>query len=128
MSTLAPDKSAADQARFVRSRLPPGGLFGEHHWRISPTAFSLTAELAEELESFGRVLLQFYRAVNLLYRQSVAGKQPAWVAQWLDQGKSAELIELQRCPALKNELPRVTSMILRRNSFPSPSRGCAFPA
>jgi len=53
------------------------------------------------------VLLQFYRAVNLLYRKSIEGKQPAWVAQWLDQGKPADLIELQRSPALKNDVPRV---------------------
>ncbi len=98
---------AADQARFLRDRLPPGGLFADQHWRISPTPFSLGADLAGELETFGRVLLQFYRAVNLLYRHSLAGRQPGWVAQLLDQGKPGELIELQRAPALKNELPRV---------------------
>src|SRR6185436_14018487 len=38
---------------------------------------------------------------------SVSGKQPAWVAALLDQGKPAELIELQRSAVLKNELPRV---------------------
>jgi hypothetical protein len=53
------------------------------------------------------VLLQFYRAVNLLYRRSAEGKQPAWVAQWLDLGKPAELVALQRSPAFKNEVPRV---------------------
>jgi hypothetical protein len=53
------------------------------------------------------VLLQFYRAVNLLYRKSVEGKQPEWVARWLDQGKPAELIELQRSQPFKNEVPRV---------------------
>lgn len=69
--------------------------------------FALGPELANELDSFGRVLLQFYRAANLLYRQSIAGKQPAWVAELLDQGKPAELIELQRSNTFKNELPRV---------------------
>jgi hypothetical protein len=107
VSTLPADKSPADLATFVRDRLPPGGLFADQHWRISPTPFQLGAELAKELENFGRVLLQFYRAVNLLYRQSVVGKQPAWVAQLLDQGKPAELIELQRSNTFKSELPRV---------------------
>ena len=46
-------------------------------------------------------------AVNLLYRQSVAGKQPPWVAQWLDLGKPAALLEPQRDAAFKNDLPRV---------------------
>jgi hypothetical protein len=87
--------------------MPKDGLFAGHEWRISPSPFRLGAQLAGEIESLGRVLLQFYRAVNLLYRKSVEGKQPAWVAQWLDQGKPRELIELQRSPALKNDIPRV---------------------
>ena len=87
--------------------MPAGGLFAGHGWRISPAPFRLSPQVAEELESLGRVLLQFYRAVNLLYRKSVDGRQPEWVARWLDQGKPAGLIELQRSPALKNELPRV---------------------
>ena len=70
-------------------------------------AVSLGENLAKEIESLGRVLLQFYRAVNLLYRKSVEGKQPEWVARWLDLGKPRELIELQRSPAFKNEIPRV---------------------
>ena len=91
----------------MRERLPAEGLFADHDWRTSPVPFPLGPALAKEIESLGRVLLQFYRAVNLLYRKSVEGKQPEWVARWLDQGKPAELIELQRSPALKNEVPRV---------------------
>ncbi len=98
---------SSERARFVREHLPAEGLFAGHDWRVSPTPFPLSLELAKDLESLGRVLLQFYRAVNLLYRRSVEGKQPEWVARWLDQGKPAELIALQRSPALKNEVPRV---------------------
>src|SRR5262249_12821222 len=64
-------------------------------------------DLAQELEKLGRILLQFYRAVNLLYRKSAEGKQPAWVARWLDQGKPAELIDLARSAPLQNDLPRL---------------------
>jgi hypothetical protein len=53
------------------------------------------------------VLLQFYRAVNLLYRKSVEGKQPEWIARWLDLGKPAGVVALQRDPAFRNEVPRV---------------------
>ncbi|MBC8002081.1 MAG: hypothetical protein H7X97_05790, partial [Opitutaceae bacterium] len=74
--------NSADQAKFIRDSLPSGGLFADMNWRTSPTSFPLGPELAKDLESLGRVLLQFNRAVNLLYRQSVAGKQPAWVADW----------------------------------------------
>ena len=76
-------------------------------WKISPAPFPLGENLAKEIESLGRVLLQFYRAVNLLYRKSAEGKQPEWVARWLDLGKPRELIELQRSAAFKNDVPRV---------------------
>ena len=91
-----PVNSPADQAKFIREQIPAGGLFAGLEWRISPTPFPLGENLAKEIESLGRVLLQFYRAVNLLYRKSAEGKQPEWVARWLDLGKPASLIELQR--------------------------------
>ena len=87
--------------------MPSGGLFAGQTWRISPYPFPLNEELVGQLNSLGRVVLQFYRAVNLLYRQSTEGKQPAWVSEVLDQGKPGNLIALQRSPAFKNELPRV---------------------
>jgi len=96
-----------DRARFVRDAIPAGGLFAGQDWRISPAPFPLGRELSASLESLGRVLFQFNRAVNLLYRQSLAGKQPSWVAQWLDQGKPPQLLEIQRAAAFKAELPRV---------------------
>ena len=99
--------STADQAKLIRDSLPKGGLFAGLDWRISPAPFPLGPVLAKEIESLGRVLLQFYRAVNLLYRKSAEGKQPEWIARWLDLGKPAELIALQRSPAFKNDVPRV---------------------
>jgi hypothetical protein len=112
-------KSTADAARFVRQQLPAEGLFAGLDWRISPTLFPLGENLAKEIESLGRVLLQFYRAVNLLYRKSVEGRQPEWVARWLDLGKPRELIELQRSTAFKNETPRVIrpDVLLTENGF-----------
>ncbi len=108
MSTTNNSRSLQGEcARFVRDSMPPGGLFAGQEWRVSPAPFALDRELAASLESLGRVLLQFNRAVNLLYRHSLTGKQPAWVARWLDLGKPAELLEIQRSAAFKNELPRV---------------------
>lgn len=101
--TISPQAAATT----VRAALPTGGLFAAHDWRIAPAPFPLGVELAKEIETLGRVLLQFYRAVNLLYRKSAEGKQPEWVARWLDLGKPAELIALQRSPAFKNHVPRV---------------------
>ena len=111
--------NAAEQAKFVRDSIPAGGLFAGLEWKISPTPFPLGQNLAKEIESLGRVLLQFYRATNLLYRKSVEGKQPEWVARWLDLGKPRALIELQRSVAFKNEVPRVIrpDILLTENGF-----------
>lgn len=99
--------------------MPPGGLFAGLQWRISPAPFPLDAHLAKEIESLGRVLLQFYRAVNLLYRRSVEGKRPEWIARWLDLGKPVDLIALQRSAAFKNDVPRVIrpDILLTENGF-----------
>jgi hypothetical protein len=114
-----PAQAAAEAARSIRNALPAGGLFAGLDWRISPAPFPLGENLAKEIESLGRVLLQFYRAVNLLYRKSADGKQPEWVVRWLDLGKPAELIALQRSPAFKNDVPRVIrpDILLTENGF-----------
>src|SRR5215469_10699685 len=111
--------SSQDLANFVRNSLPPGGLFAGMEWKTSPSPFPLGENLAGEIESLGRVLLQFYRAVNLLYRKSAEGKQPEWVARWLDLGKPRKLIELQRSAAFKNDVPRVIrpDILLTENGF-----------
>ena len=103
-----PESSSPGQsAAHIREALPPGGLFARHDWRTAPTPFPLGAKLAKEIETLGRVLLQFYRAVNLLYRKSAEGRQPEWIARWLDLGKPAELVARQRSAAFKSDVPRV---------------------
>ena len=113
------DEEHFKRAKFIRDSIPAGGLFAGLEWKISPTPFPLGENLAKEIESLGRVLLQFYRATNLLYRKSVEGKQPEWIARWLDLGKPRELIELQRSVAFKNEIPRVIrpDILLTENGF-----------
>jgi hypothetical protein len=103
----SPVEAPGDRARFVHARLPEVGLFSGQNWRVSPDPFPLGPELTEQLQGLGRLLLQFNRSVNLLYRQSLAGKQPRWVADWLDCGKPASLLETQRAAPFKNDLPRV---------------------
>jgi hypothetical protein len=111
--------NAAEQSKFIRESIPAGGLFAGLEWKISPAPFPLGENLAKEIESLGRVLLQFYRATNLLYRKSAEGKQPEWVARWLDFGKPRELIELQRSVAFKSDVPRVIrpDILLTENGF-----------
>lgn len=98
---------ARERSRRIRQALPPEGLFAGQTWRISPAPFPLGDTITQEIETLGRVLLQFYRAVNLLYRKSTEGRMPDWITRWLDLGKPAELIALQRSAAFKNDLPRV---------------------
>jgi hypothetical protein len=109
----------AQRARRIHQQLPPGGLFAGQTWRVAPDPFLLAPEIVAELESLGRVLLQFHRAVNLLYRQSLAGKQPPWIARWLDQGKPESLLSVQRDDAFKNDLPRVIrpDLLLTEHGF-----------
>ena len=107
MGSFARKMDATAKAQLVRDSLPEGGLFKGHDWRIAPELFQLEPKFAKELDTLGRVLLQFYKAADLLYRQSVNGKQPTWVCEWLDQGKPASLIELQRHPQFKTSLPKV---------------------
>ncbi|MBI1842169.1 MAG: hypothetical protein HYR88_15135 [Verrucomicrobia bacterium] len=105
MTPSPPDAEAA--AEFIRRELPTGGLFRDQHWRIATRPFPISRQLFKELETLGRVLLQFYKAIHLLYRHSAAGKQPESISRLYDQGKPESLIAIQRDPALKSELPRV---------------------
>ena len=116
---MPPSDEIFKRARYIRDSLPRSGLFAGMEWKVSPAPFPLGENLAKEIESLGRVLLQFYRAVNLLYRKSAEGKQPEWVARWLDLGKPRELIEMQRSVAFKNDVPRVIrpDILLTENGF-----------
>jgi hypothetical protein len=96
-----------DRPQYVRDQLPAEGLLAGLDWRIAPRAFPLPASLVEQLETLGPQLLAFYRACNTLYRHSLAGTQPRWVADYLDAGKPPPLLELSRRDRLKTQIPRV---------------------
>ncbi len=119
MQTTLDPQTIQSRAIAVRNALPPRGLFAGMNWRISPTPFYLSPALVQELQALGRILLQFNRSLNLLHRLSLSGKQPTWIAEYLDRGKPAELLALQSHPSLKNELPRVIrpDLLLTENGF-----------
>src|ERR1044072_5575953 len=97
----------SDRLDAIRSAFPKEGLFAEKAWLLSPDAFSIEKKFATELEQLGHRLFVFQRACNQLYQLSVKGKQPAWVAQYLDAGKPEELIQFSRRKEIRNDLPRV---------------------
>lgn len=115
MSDLPSDVSLEE----LRSRVPEGDLFAGKEWRWSPAPYLLPGKLAAEFESMGHRLLQFAEACDLLYRQSVDGRQPGWIAELLDRGKPPELIALGRDAAFKGQIARVIrpDLVLTEEGF-----------
>jgi hypothetical protein len=91
----------------IRDAFPKEGLFAEKDWLISPDAFPIEKKFVAELEQLGHRLFVFQRACNQLYQLSIKGKQPAWVARYLDAGKPAKLIEFSRRKEIRDDLPAV---------------------
>jgi hypothetical protein len=99
--------AATDRLQAIREARPVEGLFAEKDWLITPEPFALEERWRKELERLGHQLFVFQRACNQLYQQSVKGRQPEWVARYLDLGKPAELIEVSRRKEFRDDLPRV---------------------
>jgi hypothetical protein len=91
----------------IRGSVPKEGLFAEKDWLLSPDAFPIEEKFLRELEQLGHRLFVFQRACNQLYQLSVKGKQPDWVARYLDAGKPKELVEFSRRKEIRDDLPRV---------------------
>src|SRR5438552_11745960 len=108
-----------DRLEAIRAAFPKEGLFAEKDWLLSPDAFPIDKKFLAELEQLGHRLRVFQRACNQLYHLSAKGKQPAWVARYLDAGKPAELIEFSRRKEIRDDLPRVIrpDLILTENGY-----------
>ncbi len=91
----------------IRAAFPKEGLFAEKEWLLSPDAFPIEKKFLADLEQLGHRLFVFQRACNQLYQLSIKGKQPEWVAQYLDAGKPKEVIEFSRRKEIRDDLPRV---------------------
>src|SRR5262252_2281401 len=97
----------ADRLAIIHAAFPKEGLFAEKEWLLSPDAFPIYRKSLADLEQLGHRLFVFQRACNQLYQLSVKGKQPEWVARYLDAGKPMELIEFSRRKEIREDLPRV---------------------
>ena len=91
----------------IRAAFPPEGLFADKDFLLSPEPFVIEAALGERLAKLGHRLHLFNRACNDLYQRSVAGKQPAWIADALDRGKPPALVEFSRRKQFRGDLPLV---------------------
>ena len=106
-----------EKAQIIRNAVPEEGLFDGKDWLVSPEPFPVPSAFADELEKLGHRLHLFVRACNLLYFQSVKGKQPRWIAELLDRGKPPELVAEAR--RLREEIPAVIrpDLILTDDGF-----------
>ena len=120
METITPESSSVPiSLAELQGRVPEGELFAGKEWRWSPLPYRLAPAHAKELESMGHRLLQFTEACELLYRQSVDGRQPEWIAELFDRGKPAELVALGRDPVFRGAIARVIrpDLVLTEEGF-----------
>jgi hypothetical protein len=96
-----------DRLNAIREARPDESLFAEKDWLLSPEPFRIDERFRSGLKRLGHQLFVFQRACNQLYQQSVKGKQPAWIAHYLDLGKPEDLIEFSRKKEFRDALPRV---------------------
>ena len=124
--TGVPDLStevARDRCATIQAQLCQANLFGSvslslgqdksadppavNTWRISPSPLYLSGDQLGFFTTLGPQLLSFYRGLNHLYNESVKGRQPAWVADYLDQGKPDALVQYSRMKRFRDVLPAV---------------------
>lgn len=99
----------------LRSAFAAQPLFEDKTWQLSPTAWPLSREQVTQLEAIGAACLEFHQALESLYLRSVAGKNllrnkpllAPWVAEYLDRGKPAPLVEHARDARNRGAFPTV---------------------
>lgn len=104
--------TAREQARYLHDAIPPGLFKIEDEseriaWRVSPEPFALSAASVAKIELIGQDLLAFYRGLNSLYNRSARGTAPAFIAEYLDQGKPEFIVKLARQNRFKQDIPLV---------------------
>ena len=94
-------------------------MFAEKAWRWSPRPFPLAPGTVRQLEALGNRLARFQRSADAIYQRSRKGSLPGWIAEVLDRGKPAELLEIAHHPGLRDALPRVIrpDLILTEQGF-----------
>jgi hypothetical protein len=88
----------------IRAALAAQPLFEAKTWQLSPEAWPLTREQVAQLGQIGAACLEFHQTLETLYLRAVAGKNllrnkplvAPWVAEYLDRGKPAGLVQHAR--------------------------------
>ena len=91
----------------LKAAMPAGGLFDGKSWVQSPEPFRLTKAEVKELTGLGHRLRVFQEACERIYLRSAKGTVPGYIAEYLDAGKPAWLVEHARAKGVRGALPRV---------------------
>ena len=116
-TAIAPDLTSAERGRYLVEHLPsglfrtvdavPGVAQSGVAWRVATEPFRLAPATIERIASLGAPLLAFYRALSSLYARSARGSAPAFIAEYLDQGKPEAIVKLARQNRFKSDVPQV---------------------
>src|SRR4051794_33523780 len=108
-----------NRVEAIRGAFPKEGLFAQKDWLLSPDPFPISRSFERELEQLGHRLFVFQRACNQLCQLSARGKQPEWVARYLDAGKPPDLVDYSRRKDIRDALPMVIrpDLILTDDSY-----------
>ncbi len=99
----------------IQAALAGQPLFEAKTWRLAPRAWPLTPAQEEELGRIGTACFEFHQALETLYLRSVQGKSllrnkallAPWVADYLDRGKPAAILQHARDPRHRGAFPTV---------------------
>ncbi|MFP4069170.1 MAG: hypothetical protein ACOCVJ_00720 [Verrucomicrobiota bacterium] len=123
----SPDQIEGLSYEAARQAFSDQSLFENKTWRYSPQAYGLSAPQVKTIRQIGQACYDFYRAQETLYLRSVEGKNllrnrelfAPWVAEYLDRGKPAALIQHARSKALRGSMPMVLrpDLLITENGF-----------
>ena len=95
------------------------GFREDRGWLFSPEPLRLAPTEVSQLERLGHPLRMFQQGCDRIYRRSVKGSLPSWIAEVLDSGKPAWLTEAQQSDDLRDVAPRVIrpDLLMTENGF-----------
>jgi hypothetical protein len=103
----------------LKDAAPKAGFFADREWIWSPEPFELSKAQKKMLNRLGHPLHRFQQASDELYRLSVEGRRPEWIAKLLDAGKPDWMIKHQRSDGKRGVTPRVIrpDLLLTEDGF-----------
>ncbi len=106
-----------ESCNAINQKLADNGLFGDAKreiyseqnstWRISPEPFYLDPNIVASLTNLGEQINTFYHGVQRLYDLSCREKQPTWIREYLEAGKSEQVVAYGRMRRFKQDYPLI---------------------